>query len=110
MAKTMLGAVLLAAAGGAAAAGNCEPIRDGIEARIRAGGVTQFTLTIVDADANVPGRNVGSCERGTKKIVYLQGSAAAPSTPKPAPKNDAVVTECKDGRVTLGGDCRKPAR
>ena len=68
-----------------------------------------FTVTIVDAAASADGRVVGTCERGSKKIVYLQqpdGAGAAPAT-APARRGDAILTECRDGTVSVGGNCRK---
>jgi hypothetical protein len=101
--------------GGAAHAQNntgasCETLRAQIESRIAAAGVAQFSVTTVDASAPANGKVVGSCELGSKKIVYevkdgkapAQGSAA----PKPA-RGPAIVTECRDGTVSMGGDCRK---
>ena len=109
---------LLLLAGTAQAAGNCDSIRDQIDAKIRASGVSRFTLTVVDAGASAAGRNVGSCERGSKKILYVQDGkpdastamAAAPAGPASAPRQrgpDGVLTECKDGTVSLSGNCRK---
>jgi hypothetical protein len=80
---------------------NCESLRTSIEAKIRANGVQKFSLSIVDSQASASGKVVGSCERGSKKIVY----AAAPSTA--APKSAPILTECADGRVLMGGDCRR---
>lgn len=105
--RTPLLAATLAFAAASSHANNCDTIRAGIEARIRAGGVAAFTLQTVPADARVAGKVVGSCDLGTKKIVYLaQGAASGPAT---APRADErILTECKDGSVSLGGDCRKP--
>ncbi len=97
----------------AAQASNCEQIRDSIDAKVRAAGVKAFTLTIVDAAASAPGRNVGSCDRGSKKILYVAGGATAPApsaapAPAPAAKPAAgVLTECRDGSVKVGGDCKR---
>jgi hypothetical protein len=98
-------AVGLLLAGPAALANNCEAIRQQVEARIRASGVQSFAVTIVDASATTAGRVVGSCALGTRKLVYRQfaASAAAPSGPRPGP----ILTECKDGSTSYGGDCRK---
>ena len=90
------------------------PIRAQIEAKIKAAGVAQFTLTVVDADTEFRGKTVGTCELGTKKIVYLESEAAAEGVPIAAPKASAaakkesepILTECKDGRVLLGGNCK----
>lgn len=96
-----LAAALLALAGAAGAAETCEAIRSRIDAKIRAAGVQEFSLRTVDADAKLSGKVVGSCDLGKKKIVYAQGSAAA------QPDKQAILTECKDGTVSMGGDCRK---
>jgi hypothetical protein len=80
------------AAGGA---DTCDALRERIETKIRAAGVETFTLAVVDAAASVPGKMVGTCERGAKKIVYVRDQA------------DAILTECKDGTVSVGGRCGK---
>jgi len=84
---------------------NCEAIRNQIDAKIRASGVSQFTLTTVDAAASAAGRNVGSCDRGAKKILYAASTAAGSGAVRP--KSEAILTECKDGTVSMGGSCRK---
>lgn len=83
-----------------AAATSCEQLRADIEARIRGNGVTQPLVSIADAASSVPGRTVGTCDRGARKILYRVG-AAPPRDARP------VLTECADGRVLSGGDCRK---
>jgi hypothetical protein len=59
---------------------------------------------------------VGTCERGAKKIVYARGQSADASAPSASaggaisaakPRSGAVVTECKDGTVSVGGNCGK---
>lgn len=103
---------LAGAAGTAHAAEDCEALRTRIESKIAAAGVARFTVTVVDANASANGQVVGSCELGTKKVVYLKdaGAALAPaSAPTPAPAqgtDEPMLTECKDGTVTMG-DCRK---
>ena len=43
----------------------------GIEAKIQSAGVTSYTLEIVRNDeVSDPNMVVGSCENGTKKIIY----------------------------------------
>lgn len=119
-------AVLPAQAAGAAA--SCEALQAQIAARIRAAGVVQFTLTTVDADARADGKEVGRCELGHKKIMYARGAsvvppvaptaappaapAAVPSAPRARaapsrPATEAILTECRDGTVSMGGDCKK---
>ncbi|AIS18826.1 DUF1161 domain-containing protein [Pseudomonas rhizosphaerae] len=49
----------------------CEELKAEIEAKIQAQGVTSYTLEIVDnLDAKDPSMVVGSCDNGTRKIVY----------------------------------------
>jgi hypothetical protein len=94
---------------GAAHADGCETLRTELEAKIAAAGVARFSVVAVDADAQVPGQVVGSCGLGSKKIVYQREDAAAASAaPSPSPSSgEAILTECKDGTVSVGGDCRK---
>ncbi|AUM67612.1 DUF1161 domain-containing protein [Pseudomonas fluorescens] len=49
----------------------CEELKAEIEAKIQAQGVTSYTLEIVTND-EVHDQNmvVGTCEKGTKKIIY----------------------------------------
>lgn len=51
----------------------CEELKSEIETKIKNNGVTVFTLTIVDKDAPADGKVVGTCDGGTKKIVYKKG-------------------------------------
>ena len=51
----------------------CEELKSEIAAKLDAKGVTGYELEIVDADkAEGNGKVVGSCEGGTKKIVYTK--------------------------------------
>ncbi|MCE0463702.1 MULTISPECIES: DUF1161 domain-containing protein [Pseudomonas] len=54
-----------------AAPKSCEELKEEIEAKIQANNVSSYTLEIVTND-EVHDRNmvVGSCENGTKKIIY----------------------------------------
>ena len=82
-------------------ADNCDAIQAQVEARIRASGVNDFALKAVDASASAPGKAVGSCANGTRKILYSR---------RAAPAQAAVITECKDGSVSVGGrdtDCKR---
>ncbi len=119
----ILFALALAATAGHAA-DNCDALRAKIEAQIAGTGVTGFTLTTVDVAADVPGKVVGTCGLGAKKIVYARSSGpaarpAAPTTLAPAqaalprPRSarkttrDAdILTECRDGTVSMGGNCK----
>ena len=98
------------ATGSACAADNCESLRTEIEAKIAASGATRFTVTTVDAQATAAGQVVGACDLGSKKIIYQrEGGFPAPgdsATPQPRARNAPMLTECRDGSVSVGGDCR----
>jgi hypothetical protein len=51
----------------------CEELKSEIDAKIKKNGVKEFTLTIVEKDAAEDGKVVGTCDGGTKKIVYKRG-------------------------------------
>ncbi|RSC28273.1 DUF1161 domain-containing protein [Pseudomonas putida] len=49
----------------------CEELKTEIEAKIQAAGVPSYTLEIVpNSDVSDPNMVVGSCDGGTKKIIY----------------------------------------
>lgn len=50
----------------------CEELKGEIAAKIEANGVKEYTLEIVPADQVGEQKVVGSCEGGTKKIVYAK--------------------------------------
>lgn len=98
------------------AADNCEPLRARIEANIASKGINGFALSTVDAQAEVAGQVVGQCANGTRKIVYVRSgdrSASPHAAPgaRPAParapsRQEDILTECRDGRVFMGGRCK----
>jgi hypothetical protein len=51
----------------------CEELKAEIEAKIKNNGVKEFTLEIVENDQAKDGKVVGSCDGGTKKILYKRG-------------------------------------
>jgi hypothetical protein len=65
----------------------CEDLKMEIAAKLDAKGVKGYTLDIVDKDKDTEGSVVGTCEGGSKKIMYRKGAAApdaaAPGTTKP---------------------------
>ena len=117
---SVLGLSLLA--GQANAADICEPLREQIEMQIAATGATGFAVVVVDADAEVAGKLVGTCAKGARKLVYVRagegsavGARAAPRPARPtvtaqAPqsKKGQVITECRDGTVVQGNAGCKP--
>jgi hypothetical protein len=52
---------------------DCGELKSEIEAKIKKNGVDKFSLDVVDADKSAEGKVVGTCEGGTKKIVYKRG-------------------------------------
>lgn len=97
-------AASLALAVTAGHASNCEPLRARIDAGIAAKGITDYSVTVADKDARVPGRIVGTCDNGARKIVYALGGGGKGAASKT--RDDELVTECRDGRVLVGGSCR----
>jgi hypothetical protein len=63
----------------------CEELKGEIDTKIKNNGVAAFSTTIVDKDAAEDGKVVGTCDGGTKKIVYKRGAAEAPAPAAPAP-------------------------
>jgi hypothetical protein len=52
---------------------DCGELKTEIEGKIKKNGVDKFSLEVVDADKQAEGKVVGTCEGGTKKIVYKRG-------------------------------------
>jgi hypothetical protein len=50
----------------------CEELKDEIAKKIESKGVQSYTLKIVPAGESSDGREVGSCEQGSKKIYYIR--------------------------------------
>jgi len=79
----ILAAVLLTpACTYAQAAKPCDELKSEIAAKLDAKGVKSYTLEIVPKDQDAEGKAVGTCEGGTKKIVYRRGVAPPPSPAK----------------------------
>jgi hypothetical protein len=52
----------------------CEELKDEIAKKIESKGVQSYTLKIVPAGESSEGREVGSCEGGSKTIYYIRAS------------------------------------
>ena len=70
----------------AQAAKPCEELKDEITKKLDAKGVKGYTLEIVAKDKDAEGKTVGTCDGGTKKIIYNTIPAPAATPAKPAPK------------------------
>ena len=97
----------MAFANGAHGAESCETLRTQIESKIGAAGVTRFTVTVADAHVAVSGQVVGSYELGGRKIVYQREGGPAPDAAPSRSHGDRILTECRDGTVSVGGNCKK---
>ena len=77
MVRLIIAAFVVVGFAGTAAAQSmrkdCNELKSEIEAKIKKNGVESFTLDIVDKDAQAEGKVVGTCDGGTKKIVYKRG-------------------------------------
>ncbi len=62
----------------------CEDLKAEITKKLEAKGVASYTLEIVDKGKEGDAKIVGSCDGGTKSIVYARSSA---SETKPADTN-----------------------
>ena len=58
----------------------CEDLKSEIASKLDAKGVKSYSLEIVPKDQDAEGKVVGTCEGGTKKIVYRR-TEASPQTP-----------------------------
>jgi hypothetical protein len=52
---------------------DCGELKGEIEAKIKKNGVDKFSLDVLEADAQSDGKVVGTCDGGSKKIVYKRG-------------------------------------
>jgi len=70
----------------AQAAKPCEELKDEITKKLDAKGVKGYTLDIVAKDKDAEGKVVGTCDGGTKKIIYNRTPAPAEPPAKEPPK------------------------
>ena len=74
MKQLILGLALFSLAGSAlAAAKPCEELKAEIDARLKAKGVAAYSLEVVDKGSAGDKTVVGTCEAGSKEIVYQRG-------------------------------------
>jgi Protein of unknown function (DUF1161) len=65
----------------------CEELKDEITKKLDAKGVKGYTLDIVAKDKDAEGKTVGTCDGGTKKIIYSKTAAPAEPPAKEPPKS-----------------------
>ena len=59
----------------------CDDLKTEISKKLDAKGVVNYTLDIVDKGKEGDGKIIGSCDGGTKSIVYTRGSVASEAKP-----------------------------
>jgi hypothetical protein len=114
MPRTALPLLLLASLGAPVQADTCDELKSQIESKIKAGGVASFSLSVVAASAPAAGKVVGTCGLGTKKIVYTPQAGASAAAPHAAgaparrrsTADSTILTECKDGSMSVGATCQ----
>lgn len=83
------GLLAFVCAGAAAQGKTCEDLTIEIAAKLKVAGVQKFSLEVVPNALVGDAKVAGSCENGSKKIIYERGVAApaapvAPMAPTPA--------------------------
>ncbi|WP_010213074.1 DUF1161 domain-containing protein [Pseudomonas syringae group genomosp. 3] len=74
MKKFLLAVGFLSIAGTALAAGKpCDELKSELDAKLQSKGVTSYTLEVVEKGSAAGKQVVGTCEGGTKEIVYQRG-------------------------------------
>ena len=58
---------------------SCEDLKSDIEKKLEAKGVSSYSLEVVAKDQDTDAKVVGTCDGGTKKIVYRRTAAKAQS-------------------------------
>jgi hypothetical protein len=64
----------------------CEELKDEIAKKLDAKGVKGYTLDIVAKDKDAEGKVVGTCDGGTKKLLYNRASAPSSAPAKETSK------------------------
>jgi hypothetical protein len=65
---------------------SCEELKSEIAKKLDDKGVKGYTLDIVAKDKDAEGKVVGTCDGGTKKIIYTKAPAPAAPPAKETPK------------------------
>jgi len=60
----------------------CEELKSEIAKKLETNGVKSYSLDVVAKDKDSDGKVVGTCEGGSKKIVYRKTAPAAQTPPK----------------------------
>src|SRR5262245_967101 len=71
-ARNLIAPLIVAAIPVAALAKDCNEVKTEIDAKIKAKGVTNYDLQIVNGPDVKEGQTVGNCAAGAKRIVYFR--------------------------------------
>ena len=86
-------ALVIPVSGNAQASKPCEELKSEIAKKMDANGVKSYSLDVVEKDKDAQGKVVGTCEGGTKKIVYSRttdsDNASTPQAPAAKPSGEA---------------------
>jgi len=93
MKLVLASAALLFASTQAFAGKPCDELKTEIEAKLKANQVTDYSLEAVETDKVGDGKVIGSCEGGTKKIVYTRGTGEAKPSADAAKPQAATTPE-----------------
>lgn len=80
---------------------SCDDVKSGIDAKIKANNVSNYTLDVMAKDQAGDGKVVGTCDGGAKVIVYTRGAAgkgAADAASKPAGQGAAPASASSSGK------------
>lgn len=72
-----------------AAHASCDDVKSSIDSKIKANGVSNFSLDVVAKDQAGDGKVVGQCDGGSKVIVYARGEGSKSDSSAEAPKQPA---------------------
>ena len=85
---------------------SCDAVKSSIDAKIKANGVSNFTLTVEPSGQSATdGKVVGQCE-GDKQIVYAKGAAAGDKQviyTNDAAKHAAKGAKAEPAKASSGG-------
>ncbi len=54
---------------------SCEDLKAKIEKKVAGKGVKEYDMTIVSKDTQMKGRVLGTCDKGTMKIIHAKAKA-----------------------------------
>nr|WP_315483330.1 DUF1161 domain-containing protein [uncultured Undibacterium sp.] len=58
---------------------SCDDLKAKIEKKVAGKGVKDYPMIVVSKDTQIKGRVLGSCEKGTMKVIHQKPVAAKPA-------------------------------